>query len=155
MGDLIVAETNDVPASLAKWIMLAVLAAASLACIIAGGIFYGWVVADYLHYDSPFTGLQMLGWILGLMAAGVVMAGFLLAGVLFRFLPWPHAPLASLFLAVLSVLFIIATYLVFSDTGNGSDSIEVFVLKACCIMMLPVVALPPFLHWWNAKPSTV
>lgn len=149
------ADTNETTGVWAGRIALGLLAALSLACIITGGIFYGWVVGDYLQDDSPFVGLQMLGWILGLMAAGVVMAGFLLAGLVFRFLPWQQAPLASLGLSIVAVLFIIATYLVFSDTGHGGDSIEVVLLQGACILCLIIVALPPFLHWARAKPMPV
>lgn len=149
------ADTNETTGVWVGRIALGLLAVLSLACIVTGGIFYFWVVGDYLQDDSPFVGLQMLGWILGLMAAGVVMAGFLLAGLLFRFLPWSHAPLASLILSIVSVFFVIATYLVFSDTGNGDNSIEVVLLQGACIVCLIVVALPPFLHWARAKPKPV
>lgn len=145
--------TDDKTGLWAGRILLGLLALLSLACILSGGFFYGWVVSDYLQDDKPFAGLQMLGWILGLLAAGVVSVGMLLAGVLFRLMPWSRAPLASLGLAILAVSFVMLTYLVFSDTGNGGNSIEVVALRGVCIVYLFLIALPPFLHWLRAKPT--
>lgn len=149
------AYTHDRTNLWAGRILLGVLALLSLALVVSGGFFYAWIVADYLEDGSPFTGLQMLGWMLGLLAAGVVSVGLVLAGVLFRLVPWSRAPLASLGLAMTSVAFVILTYLVFSDTGNGRDSIEILALRGACIMNLLLVALPPFLHWVRAKPKPV
>jgi hypothetical protein len=148
-------DNDDKTGLWAGRLLLGLLALLSAAFMVSGGFFYGWVVADYLQYDSPFTGLQMLGWMLGLFAAGVVSVGLLLAGVLFRLMPWSRAPLASLALAMTAVGFVILTYLVFSDTGHGGDSIEVVVLRGVCIIYLFVIALPPFLHWVKAKPEPV
>lgn len=148
-------DSDDKTGLWAGRLLLGLLALLSVAFILSGGFFYGWVVADYLQYDSPFTGLQMLGWMLGLFAAGTVSIGLLLAGVLFRLMPWPRAPLASLGLAVTAVAFVILTYVVFSDTGHGSDSIEVVALRGACIIYLFLIALPPFLHWVKAKPQPV
>ena len=148
-------DTNDTTGFGAGRILLGLLALASLTCILPGGFFYAWIVADYLLSDSPFVGLQMLGWMMGLFAAGIISLGLLLAGVLFRLMPWSRAPLASLALAVTAVAFVIATYLVFSDTGHGSESIEVVALRSVCIAYLFMIALPPFLHWLKAKPAPV
>ena len=76
-------------------------------------------------------------------------------GLMLRLLDWRRAPLASLVLAVLGTGFIIATYLIFSDTNTTSDSIEVVFLQGCCIVLLLLVALPPFLHWAMAKPQSL
>ena len=145
------AATNETAGVWLGRIALAVLGILSLICIFTGGIFYGWIVSDWMQSGTPFSGLQMLGWVLGLIAAGGVCAGLLLAGIAFRFLAWRHAPRASLVLAAISVLFIIATYAIFSDTGRSDDSIEVVFLQALCILCLFVVSLPPFLHWLLAR----
>jgi hypothetical protein len=148
-------NTDDKTGPWAGRILLGLLALLSAACVMSGGFFYVWIVADYLQHHSPFVGLQMLGWMLGLFSAGVISAGLLLAGVLLRLLPWPRAPLASLGLAIAAVAFVILTCLVFSDTGNGGDSIEVVVLHGVCILYLFLIALPPFLHWLKAKPEPI
>lgn len=150
------AETNDVPASLAKWILLAVLAVIGLGLIVPAATVYMMVVSEWADSSHGFHGIDgAVGWLFGLCAAAAIAAGLLVLGIMIRLLHWPWAPLASLGLAVVSTGFIIATYLVFSDTGNGSDSIEVFVLMVCCIILLLAVALPPFLHWALAKPKPV
>ena len=133
-------------------LLLGLLAALSLACILSGGILYGWIVTDYLAGVGPFIGLQLLGWMIRLVAAAVVSVGLLIAGIVLRLVSWSHAPLASLGLAIIAVAFVMLTYLVFSDTGNGNDSFEVVALQGACILCLILIALPPFLHWARAKP---
>lgn len=150
------AETNDVPASLAKWILLAVLAVISLGLILPGATVYMMVVSEWAESSNGFHGIEgAVGWLFGLCAAAAIAAGLVIFGIMIRLLHRQWAPLASLGLAVIATGFIVATYLVFSDTGNGSDSIEVFFLMVCCIILLLAVALPPFLHWALAKPEPV
>ncbi|MDB5551672.1 MAG: hypothetical protein JWL86_1656 [Rhizobium sp.] len=149
-------ETNDVPASLAKWILLAVLAVISLGLIVPAATIYMIVVGEWADSASGFHGIDgAVGWLFGLCSAAAIGAGLLIAGIMIRMLHSQWAPLASLGLAIVSAGFIIATYLVFSDTGNGSDSIEVFFLMVCSVVSMLVVALPPFLHWALAKPKPV
>jgi hypothetical protein len=148
---MIVADDIEDRISWVRWVGLGVLGVLSLACIVTGGIFYGWIFADWMQGSGGFRGLQMIGWLVGLAAAAVIGAGLVFAGLFLRFLPWVHAPLASLLLAVVSAGFILFTYLVYSDTGNGGDSIEVVLLQAGCIIGLFIGPLPPFLHWLLAK----
>lgn len=148
---------NDNEDTMGLWagrVVLGLLALSSLACILSGGFFYVWIVAEYLEDGGPWTGLQMIAWLIGLVAAGVVALGFVIGGIALRLFPSPQAPLASLGLAIVAVGFVIVTYLVFSDTGHGSDSIEVVVLQGLCLVYLPLVPLPPFLHWLRARPDT-
>ena len=147
------ANDNDTAGAWAGWLVLGLLATMSAIFILPAGFLYIWILADYLQAGKPFEGLNMIGWVAGVICAGLIGAGLILPGIMFRLMAWPRAPLASLVLAVLSVLFVMLTYVVYSDTGNGSDSIEVVMLQAGCIIGLLVVALPPFLHWSMAKPK--
>lgn len=142
-------DTDDKTGLRAGKILLSVLAVLSIVLILSGGFFYVWIVADYLQDDSPFVGLQMLGWIFGLFSAGVISLGLLLAGVLFRLMSRPRA---SLGLAIAAIAFVIVTYLVFSDISE-SDRVERMILQGACILYLFLIALPPFLHWVRAKPG--
>ncbi|MGV3552954.1 hypothetical protein [Rhizobium sp.] len=126
------------------------LALLSLALMLAGGIFYVWVVIDYLEDDSPFVDLQMLGWMFGLFSAGTASIGLLLAGVLLRLIPWRNAPRASLAVAIVSLILTAITYWVFSDLDHARYGTELLILRAACILHVLIIALPPFLHWLKA-----
>jgi hypothetical protein len=153
MGGHDLAYEHDTAGLWAARLVLGLLAILSLVCIAPAGFLYIWIVADYLQAGRPFSGINMIGWVFGLICAASIGAGVILAGVMLRLMAWSRAPLASLGLAVVSVLFIMLTYFVFSDTGNGSDSIDIVMLQAGCILGLLVAALPPFLHWSMARPK--
>lgn len=137
-------------------VLLGVLAFFALGFALPGGAVYLDVVDGWAGSPRGFHGIEgAVDWIFGVSAAAAVAVGLIIGGVAVRFLPWRHAPLASLLLSVLSTGFVIATYLVFSDTGTDPGSIEVVFLRVVCLAMLVLVALPPFLHWAMAKPSTV
>lgn len=148
--------SSDAVGTSARWILLTVLGIVGLGLFVPGGLVYLMVVGEWAGSSNGFHGIEgAIGWLFGICAAAAIAAGLIIFGIMIRLLPWQWAPLASLGLAVISAGFIIATYLVFSDTGNGSDSIEVFFLQACSVVLLIVVALPPFLHWALAKPKPV
>lgn len=123
----------------------AIFALLGLACLALGGSVFTASVSAW--YDGGDGLKDMLSWIFGLVAAVVVAAGLLFAGLALRFMRWGGAPKASLLLSILSAGFVILTYWIFSKTGNPSDSIEVVILQGICILLLFVVSLPPFLHW--------
>ncbi|MDB5522678.1 MAG: hypothetical protein JWM58_441 [Rhizobium sp.] len=133
-------------------ILFGLWALVSIACIMTGGSAWGYGIARWAEDHYLFKGWGMIDWIVGLFGGGIVAAGLLLAGFFFRFLSWNKAPLASLGLAVVSVAFLIATFLIYSQTGNADDSNEVVLLQGICILGLFVLALPPFLHWMLARP---
>lgn len=133
-------------------VLLGLLAFLAIACIASGAFFYIWIVVDYLADASPFVGLQMLGWIFGMFSAGVISAGLLLAGLLFRLMPWRLAPRASLCLAIAAVIFLVITYLVFSDIDKAQEHAELLILQGASVLYPFLIALPPFLHWLRARP---
>lgn len=140
--------------SLAGWILIAIFGTVGLGLIGIGGSIYYTVVDGWIDSADGFHGPEgWIGWILGMAAAIAVAVGLLLVGICLRLARWSRAPLASLALAMLSVAFIIFTYYVFSNTKTSSDSFEVVLLQGCCIVLLLLVALPPFLHWAMAKPA--
>lgn len=147
-------DNHDRAGSVARIVLLGVLCFFALGLAIPGGIVYLTVVNEWAASSHGFYGIEgAVGWVLGVCAASAVAAGLIIGGIALRLLPWRRSPLASLVLAILSTGFILGTYLVFSDT-NTSLEIEVFLLRVFCIVMLFVVALPPFLHWAMAKPVT-
>ena len=147
-------RSGDAVGTSARWILLAVLGIVGLGLLIPGGMVYLTVIGEWADRGNGFSGIEgAIGWLFGLCAAAAILAGLIIAGVMLRLAHWDRAPLASLFLAVLSVGFIIGTYFVFSDTNTSDNSIEVVFLQGCCIVALLVVALPPFLHWVMSKPQ--
>jgi hypothetical protein len=150
-----VADGTDTAGIWAGRVALGIFAVLSLICIGLGGSVFAASVAGW--YESHDGVEDLISWIFGLTAAVVVAAGFLFAGLAFRFLRWSGAPILSLLLSILSAGFIILTYSIFSKTGRTDDSIEVVFLQGVCIVLLLLVALPPFLHWLltRRRPVTV
>lgn len=147
-------SADDRADSLAGWILIAIFGAIGIGLIAVGGSVYSFIVGEWAETANVFRGPEgWIGWILGMAAAIAVGIGAALVGICLRIARWSRAPLASLVLSVLAVGFIIFTYYVFSDTNTSSDSFEIVLLQGCCIVMLIIVALPPFLHWAMAKPA--
>ena len=145
------AEISDSGGVWVGRLVLALLAVLGLAGIFVGMVPYGMAIGSWADAGYEFTGWGVLDWLVGLIGAAMVAAGLLFGGFFFRFVPWSGAPLASLGVAVLSAMFIIATFAIFSRTSNSDDSMEVMLLQVVCILCLFVLSLPPFLHWLKAK----
>jgi len=146
-------SADDRADSLAGWILIVIFGIVALGLLFVGSTIYYMIVVDWVESASGFRGPEgWVGWIFGVLSAIAIGVGLILVGICIRLARWSRAPLASLGLSVLSVGFIIFTYYVFSDTNTSSDSFEVVLLQGCCIVMLLLVALPPFLHWAMAKP---
>jgi hypothetical protein len=150
-----VADATDTAGIWAGRVALGIFAMLSLVCVILGGGVFGASVEAW--YESHDGLKDLLSWIFGLTGAAVVASGLLFAGLAFRFMRWGGAPMLSLLLSILSAGFVIFTYSVFSKTGHPDDSIEIVFLRGMCIVLLLIVALPPFLHWLLArrKPALV
>ena len=146
-------QSEDKVGSGARVILVAVLAFFALGLVLPGAAVYLTVVEDWANDPRGFYGIEgAIGWLFGVIAAGAIAIGLILAGIMLRVLRWRRAPLASLVLSILAAGFVIATYLVFSDTNTTPDSIEIVFLQAASLAMLVLAALPPFLHWAMAKP---
>lgn len=151
-GDM--GENQDTAGNIARGIVLAVLAFLALGVALPGAIVYLNVVDAWADGPRGFHGIEgAVDWIFGVIAAVAIAAGLAVAGIILRLLRWRRAPLAGLCLAVLGAGFIIVTYLIFSDTGTTPDSIEVVFLQVASLILLVIVALPPFLHWAMARPE--
>ena len=150
------AENQDKAGSAARIVMLVILAIIALVLALPGAIVYWAVVEEWAGDPRGFHDIEgAINWLFGVCATGAIAVGLIIFGVMLRLLHWRGAPLASLVLAVLCTGFIIATYLIFSDTNTTADSIEVVFLQGSCIVLLLLVALPPFLHWAMNKPESL
>lgn len=148
------AENQDRVGTGARIAVLVILGIVALTFLAPGVVVYWAVVEDWAGDSRGFHDIDgAINWLFGVCAAAAIAAGLIVVGVMLRLLSWRRATLASLALAVLSAGFIIATYWIFSDTNTSSDSIEVVFLQGCCIVLLLLVTLPPFLHWALAKPE--
>ena len=140
----------------ARIALLVVLGIVALVFALPGAVVYWAVVEDWAGDPRGFHDIDgAINWLFGICAAGAIAAGVIVIGVMLRLMHWRRAPVASLALSVLSTAFIIATYLVFSDTNTTPDSIEVVFLQGCCIVLLLLVALPPLLHWAMSRPKSL
>lgn len=147
-------SADDRADSLAGWILIVIFGVIALGLLFVGSTVYFMIVVEWADSTNGFSGPEgWVGWIFGVAAALAIGVGLILVGICVRLARWSHGPLASLALSVLSVGFIIFTYYVFSDTNTSPDSFEIVLLQGCCILLLLVVALPPFLHWAMAKPA--
>lgn len=150
------AVNEDKVATGAKIALLVVLGIVALVVALPGAVVYWAVVEDWAGDPRGFHDIDgAINWLFGICATGAIAAGVVIIGVMLRLLRWRQAPLASLALSVLSTAFIIATYLIFSDTNTTPESIEVVFLQGCCIVLLLLVALPPFLHWAMNRPESL
>jgi hypothetical protein len=150
------AENQDKVGSGARIVVLVILGIIALVLALPGAAVYWAVVEDWAGDPRGFHDIDgAINWLFGVCATGAIAVGLIFFGVMLRLIHWRRAPLASLVLAVLSAGFIIATYLIFSDTNTTPDSIEVVFLQGCCIVLLLLVVLPPFLHWAMAKPESL
>lgn len=145
------AEHTEEKISAPRMVALILLALVSLACLMAGGTPYVMAIETWADHGHVFRGFELIDWLIGLIGAAIVAVGLVVAGIVLRLLQWTYAPLASLLLSIASAGFLIATLLIYSQTGNGENSIEVVLLQGLCILGLFVIALPPFLHWLLAK----
>lgn len=120
-----------------------------LVCLVIGGAPYAYVLSDWIDHGYVFNTIEMaVDWIFGLIGAGLIAVGLVLFGIVLRL---ARSPLGSLILSIIAAAFLIATFLVYSRTGNAPDSIEVVMLEGLCIVGLLAAALPPFLHWLLAR----
>jgi hypothetical protein len=120
-----------------------------LICLGIGGTPFSFVLSDWIAHGYVFENIEMaFDWVFGLIGAGIMALGLVFFGIFFRIVRWP---LGSLLLSAIAVGFLIATFVIYSRTGNAPDSIEIVLLEGLSILGLFVVALPPFLHWLLAK----
>lgn len=146
-------SADDKADNLAGWILTVIFGVIALGLLFIGSTVYYMIVTEWADSTSGFSGPEgWVGWIFGMAAAIANGVGAILLGICLRLGRWRGAPLASLALSLCAVGFVIFTYYVFSDTNTSSDSFEIVLLQGCCIVMLLLVALPPFLHWAMAKP---
>jgi len=150
------ADNQDKVGRGARIVLLVILGIVALTLMLPGAIVYWAVVEVWAEDPRGFHDIDgAINWLFGVCATGAIATGIIIVGVMLRLTRWRQAPLASLALAVLSAGFVIATYLIFSDTNTTPDSIEVVFLQGSCIALLLLVVLPPFLHWAMAKPESL
>jgi hypothetical protein len=146
-------QSEDKVGSAARVIVLAVLAFFALGLALPGAAVYLTVIDEWANSPRGFHSIEgAIDWLFGVIAAAAIVMGLILFGVMLRLLRWKRAPLASLILSMLAAGFVIATYLIFSDTDTAPDSIEIVFLQAVSLAMLILAALPPFLHWAMVRP---
>jgi hypothetical protein len=131
--------------------VFALLAVAALSLMSTGCYFYAMALDTWVDDGFDFRGWGVLDWLVGLIGAGLIHSGLLVAGFFFRFLPWTAAPRASLALACLSALYIVLTALMLSSPLDPDDTFERTLMIGAGIASLCILSLPPFLHWYSDR----
>lgn len=126
-----------------------ILVIMGLICLSVGGTPFSFVLSEWIAHGYVFENIEMaFDWVFGLIGAGIIALGLVFFGIFLRIVRWP---VGSLLLSIIAAGFLLATFLIYSRTGNPPDSIEIVILEGLCILGLFVVALPPFLHWLLAR----
>lgn len=133
-------------------IVLAVL------CIIPGVIgliALGFIAAVFVTEGFSFVQPErdlMMAFIIG--TALLIGPSVIAVGIILRYARWKKAATASLWLAIIFLVAdVIGTGLIETIIDPG-DSGSWQLLMVGSAFGLVTGSLPPFLHWWNAKPST-
>ena len=87
-------------------------------------------------------------------ALGLVSFSVLTIGIVLRYARWRRAPAASLFLSVFSAAILVLGYQLALDCFAIDDTEDRQLSLLLSILGLAITAVPPFLHWWNAKTIT-
>lgn len=101
-------------------------------------------VAEGFRYEA-----EAAPWMLLYIVPSAILIQFtvLTVGVVLRYARWPRAPVASLVLAITSVVTIVLAYLLLLSCVTPDDTETPVVALVVAIAAIGLVAGPPFLHW--------
>lgn len=127
----------------------------ALSAFLFGLGFFAYALSQWLDDGGQFLGLDgFFDALIGLIGAGLMSGGLLAAGVLLRFSRFSFAPKASLVVAILATLLVLATYWLFAGIFGPDDTGQKALLMVAAVVSLVVLAVPPFLHWRRSQGST-
>lgn len=130
-------------------IILAVLCLLPLAIglLVIGAIFGNFLYGGFRFSGSDEVWMQLF---IGIGAVLVLLPAVAI-GIILRYARWKRAPQASLVLAVLVGAAGAPASGMLQTTLMPGDSEGYVLLMACSVAGMVVGAVPPFLHWWNAR----
>ena len=130
-------------------IVLAVicLLPAVIGLLTIGAIFIAFVYEGFLFKSSDEVWMQLF---IGL-AAVLILLPAIVIGIILRYARWNRAPSASLVLAIIiGGTGALSTGMLQTTVVSG-DFESYLMLMFFSVAGIVVGALPPFLHWWNAR----
>jgi uncharacterized membrane protein YoaK (UPF0700 family) len=113
---------------------------------VLGGVTGIWVYEGYRFLGSDRE------WMALFIIPSVVLILFsvVTVGIVLRFARWSKAPVASLVLAIISVISVVMGYQLMLDAITPDDTESPTIMLVASVIGLTVASVPPFLHWWNA-----
>lgn len=131
----------------ARTLILIILGIASLASGIYGAIFYGIILDIIARRDSsPVPDEQADILLAGSFAAPSVLLALILVGLLLRIGNWPWSKQASLLLAIISAIFVAASWFLLSGPAEAGETSQLLLLAAAGLGFA-LGCLPPYFHW--------
>ena len=130
-------------------IILAVicLLPAVIGLLTISGIFVVFVYEGFLFKSSDEVWMQLF---IGLSAM-LILPPAIAIGIILRYARWKRAPSASLVLAIIIGGTGALSSGMLQTTLVSDDSESYLLLMFFSIAGVVIGALPPFLHWWNAR----
>jgi hypothetical protein len=129
----------------------------ALLCMIPG--LMGVLVLGFLAYAFAAQGFQFgesdKGPIRPYIVGSIVFTGasVVAIGIILRFARSRWAPAASLCLAIFFLVAVATGAGIMQATLGAGDSAGWLLLIVASASALVAGSLPPFLHWWNARPT--
>jgi hypothetical protein len=141
------AQRSNIPVVLRIVLALFCLLPAAIGICVLGAIAFAFVYEGFRFLPSDEVWMQLF--VGG--AAVFILVPAIAIGVILRFARWRAAPTASLVLAVIvAVSGLIATGMLETTVIDG-DTEAYILLMAFAVAGIAIGALPPLLHWWNAR----
>lgn len=141
------APPSNVPVVLRIILVVICLLPAAIGLLVIAAIFGTFVYEGFRFRASDEVWMQLF---LG-AAALLVLLPAIAIGVILRFARWRRAPAASLVLAIIVGAAGALASGMLQTTVMPGDTESYMLLMMFSIAGLVIGALPPFLHWWNAR----
>lgn len=143
----VVRNQSNAPVVLRIILAVICLLPAAIGLLIIAAIFIAFVYEGFLFKSSDEVWMQLF---LGL-AAVLVLLPAIAIGIILRYARWKRASSASLVLAITVGGAGALSSGMLQTTVMSGDSESYILLMFFSIAGIVIGALPPFLHWWNAR----
>ncbi len=122
-------------------------------CLAAGGIWLlTMIVPLWLAHGYSFSySWASLDRAVAFLAAGGVLAAFVITGILLRLSAWTNAPRASLVLGFLSLVLLASLYWLLAPETDQDPLGDWTMFNLSAAAAFALVSLPPFYHWFGVR----
>ena len=148
-GPATIPSQSNAPVVIRIVLVVICLLPAVIGLLTIGAIFIAFVYEGFLFKSSDEVWMQLF---IGL-AAVLILLPAIVIGIILRYARWNRAPSASLVLAIIiGGTGALSTGMLQTTVVSG-DFESYLMLMFFSVAGIVVGALPPFLHWWNARES--